>query len=131
MNIDDANLDSGLEYLPESLTNPIHCTNTPLETYLKDFKYTFNGVCYGYDYSAWRQQANLTLIESIKEYNKLLAAVKAVNSYLVRKNKTVEKTKLEKVFDVLTFYLEEDIIKDRKQLYQTQKLNQAVEISPK
>jgi len=46
LNIDNTNLDSGLEYLPKSITT-IYCTNTPLEPYLKDFK----GLGNGYDYS--------------------------------------------------------------------------------
>ncbi|CAG8470149.1 2843_t:CDS:2 [Cetraspora pellucida] len=112
LNISNTKIDNGFEYLPESLER-FCCQNIPWEK-VREW-------C-SYELKTWRKN-NLPLIRKIKENDKLLD----VCSIVARKVFVHERGR--KIFDILVFYLEEELIETRNIIYSEQRSQ--IEIPPK
>ena len=123
LHIVNTNIDSGLEYLPVSL-EIIDCNGcSKLTKTLKNYS-NDDLSC---NYQTWRND-HLDLIKQIRENEKLVVIIRAINSSLARHNQSSELSKIEKVISILKFYCEEKVISARKLLYQEEERTAQIEI---
>jgi hypothetical protein len=125
LNIDSTDINSGLEYLPDSLEK-ISCDgklSIPFKNYVS------NGRELWYDYSVWRKD-NLDLIKQIRKNEKLMTIFALIETALAKgKSANEPLSQVEKMFSALILYLEEEVRLDKEILYQERKLEANVEIS--
>lgn len=127
LDVSNTNIGEGLEYLPKSIEK-FKCSTSSTEkkwaikkiqTLLKDYKNSYDD----YDYQGWRKTNKEFFIQ-----NQLLTIAGIISSVVSRNNTN---TKLEKVCQILVFYLEEEVMKCRKELYKEKEQQTQIEISPK
>ena len=123
LHIVNTNIDSGLEYLPTSL-EIIDCNGcSKLTKTLKNYA-NDDLSC---NYQIWRND-HLDLIKQIRENEKLVVIIRAIDSALARHNQSSELSKLEKVVSILNFYCEEKVIVSCKLLYKEEERTAQIEI---
>ena len=125
LDISNTDIDCGLEYLPDTVEEIQYSTNVRPESKVENIAEELE--FYNNDIKNWRKN-NHSLISVIRDNKSLLTIISIINSTLTRNidEQSVNLKKITdrnvKVFDILSFYLEEVIIITRKKLYQKKSL---------